>query len=350
MPPRGGINRTNLDKKTAAGLLPEQSTLTLQEALRDSIARRSGVRAMNVMYVPANVVNGDTITIDGETYELDIINTDSSVNTANTDDTGPLNATDTVSLVTTTAAPGTAISVGDVIRIENELLLVLRKISTTQYVCARAYAGSAIATHVKNTDVFVSDSVPTNVSIPLVTTLTPAAFAIAFVAVFNYAPPDGESAPARAGSQSATFIAYSLGTKLQVLLLAVDAGVNVAATTEEFANSTDNVWANATMVGGKDPAVAGVEASERAVTAAEELAGELHFAFPFAVRSAVVQVRVTATGQRVSFTGQVIVAYAETTTEVLPSSIVTVKNTGPASTAYITGFDSTMTVTIIAFE
>lgn len=350
MPPRGGLKRRNLSKRLEAGLLPEQSTLALQLALQASLARRPGVRAVNTLYTPANLVNGDTITIGADTYEVDIINTDSGVNTHTV--TGALLGTGTVASVTLTAAPATALAAGDVIRIENELMLILRVISTTNVVVARAYAGSSIATHAANTDVFVSDSAPAdNISVPLVTTLTPAIFGPAFEAVFNWTPPTGEDAPERTQTEGVSnLVAYDLGSKLYMLFVAQEPGVNVTATTEDFSNSTDNVWANATMVGGQDALVGGVEIAGRAVTSAEELAGDMHFAFPFTVRAVVIQMFVTATGQKVDFTGDVVIAYAETTTEVLPATIVTVRNTGPASTAYITPFASTHTINVIAFE
>lgn len=314
---------------------------------RDQVGLRPGANAHNLMYVPANVVNGDTITIGDDTYEVDIINTDSSVNT-----NVALNGTDTISLVTTATAPATAISVGDVIKIESEFLLVLRKVSTTSYVCFRAYAGSAIASHLTNQDVIVSDSVPTggHISIPLVTTLTPAAFAISFAAVFNYETPAQETTTTRTQTEGEDFTAYSLGTKTAILIVANEPGVNVTATTEDFSASTDNVWANATMVGGLDPAIARSESVSRAVTSAEELDGYMFFAFPFTVRSVTVEMIITATGQRVYFSGEVLIGFAETTTEVLPATIVTIANVGPASTSYIVGFAATNTLTLTAWE
>jgi hypothetical protein len=353
---RGGIKLKNLHASLAAMLLPQQATQALQEALQGQVGTRPGANASNMLQVPANVANGDTITIGDDVFEVDIINTDSAVNTANDDDTGPLNNTDTVSLVTLGAAPATAISAGDVIKIESEMMLVLRKLSTTQYVVYRAYAGTSIATHAKDLDVIVSDSVPTNISVPLVTTLTPAAFGPAFAAVLNWEPPADESAPARtatigvtANADGHTFTAYSLGAGQEILVAADTAGADTTATTEDFSNSTDNVWANATMVGGVDAGVTGHEVQVRTATAAEELAGRMVFFFPFTVRAAAVRVR-TSAGVVKAFTGTVLVGTNETTGEALPDSTVQVRNVGAASTAYAVVFAATDVLEVEAWE
>lgn len=350
---RGGIKVENLHPSLVARLLADLGTgIADNEALQARIGTRPGVRAMNLLVVPANVVNGDTIVVGADTFEVDIINTDSGVNTANTA-AGALAGTGTHALVTLGGAPATAISAGDVIRIENELLLVLRKLTTTTYVCARAYGGSVIAAHAQNLDVFVSDSVPVGtISVPLVGTLTPAAFAPAFVAVFNFEPPDGESAPARTSTVGADFTALptvGLDAGQQILVVKDEAGEDATATTEEFANSTDNVWANATMVGGVDPGVAASEASSRAATASEELVGEMHFFFPFDVRSAIVTVR-TSAGVVKAFAGTVLIGQVESTDATLPATSVSVQNVGAASTAYAAPFAATDIVTVHAFE
>lgn len=343
----GGIRLTSLSKEVVDRLLQGVSD-------DGEVALRPGAKAIAVMYVPANLVNGDTIVVGADTFEVDIINTDSGVNTANDDATGPLNGTDAVSLVTVTAAPGTVIDAGALLRIENEILKVLRKISTTQYVCARGRCGTTIATHVKNTDVFVSDAAPaSNIPVGLVATLTPAVFGPAFVEEFNNAIAGGERATAKASTEYANFTAVpgiGLAVGQEIVLIANEPGVDLTATTEDFANSTDNVWGAATFTGGLEPASAAQECVERVPTASEELVGEMHFAFPFTVRAVLVQIRITATGQQLAFTGSVQKGYVESTDATLPSTVVTLRNLGPASTAYIQPFAATHTVTVLAFE
>lgn len=356
---KGGIKVDQLHPSLVARLLADLGEgVAANEAQQAMIGTRPGVRAMNVLAVGANVANGDTLVIgahgevDEQTFEVDIINTDSGVNTADSA-AGALLDAGTVALVTLGAAPATAINPGDVIRIENELLLCLRSLSTTQKVCARAYGGSVRAAHAQNLDVFVSDSVPpANVSVPLVTTLTPAAYAVALIAVFNWTPPTSESAPARTTSQDGSYTAVptvGLGAGAQIVFLADEAGEDDTATTEEFSNSTDNVWANATMVGGKDPGVAASESSVRAVTATEELLGEMHFAFPFIPSAAIVFVR-TSAGAVKLFTGTVLIGYVESTDATMPSNTVTLRAVGAASTAYATILAAGDVVTVLAFE
>ena len=353
MATRGGIKVESLHKSLVARLLPDLGEgVAANEAQAARIGTRPGVRAMNSLVVPASVVNGDTIVFGSSTFEVDIINTDLAVNTANTA-AGALAGTGTHALVTLGAAPATAVAAGQVHRIENELLLVLRVLTTTTYVVARAYGGSAIAAHAQNLDVFGSDANPaSNISVPLVTTLTPAAFAPAFVATFNFTPPTGEDRPARTSDLIDDYTALptvGLDAGQQILVVANEAGVDVTATTEEFANSTDNVWANATLVGGVDPGVAASESSSRVVTASEDLQGEMHFFFPFTVRTAVVSVRTTA-GVIKSFAGTILIAQVESTDATLPAGAVSIQNVGAASTAYAAPFAATDVVTVTAFE
>lgn len=351
MRPAGyGIQEAQLDARVRAKLLADGTDSA-------AVAQRPGTKALAVLYVPANLVNGDVFTVAGVTFEVDIINTDSGVNTANDDVTGPLSASESVSLLTTTAAPATAINAGDLLAVESEMMKVLRKLSTTQYVVARGRCGTAIAAHAKNLDVIVSDAAPAaNVPVGLVTTLTPAAFAPAAVEEFLNAAAGAErataKAPTAAVSDAYTPVAIALNGTVggQIIFIANEPGVDAAAVSEEFTNSTDNVWGAATFTGGLDAAVGGLECVSRVATASEELAGEMHFAFPFTVREVIVAMEVDSTGQRVFFSGAVKKAYVESTDVTLPATVVTLRNVGPASTAYITGFASTHRVTVLAFE
>jgi hypothetical protein len=345
----GGIRLTSLAKEVVDRLL----TGTTDYA---KVATRPGVCAQALLNLPANLVNGDVLTIEGVTFEVDIINTDSGVNTADVLATGALNGTDDTSLVTLGAAPATAINAGDFIRIENEIMKVMRKLSTTQYVVKRARCGTTLASHAQNLDVFVSDAVITSGNIPvgLVTTLTPAVFGPALVQEFNNLARGAFERPvAKASPTTLTdaWIAHPvLSAGQQILFTKRTAGADVTALTEEFANSTDNVWSAATNVGGQAAGVLASEVSERVPTAVEELLGEMHFAFPFTARFVQVNMRVTATGQQVFFNGAVQKGYVESTDATLPATIVTVRNVGPASTAYITPFASTHTVQVVAWE
>jgi len=323
---------------------------------QDAVALSPGAKAVAVLYIPANLVNGDTITIDGEVFEVDIINTDSGVNIENVA-ASALNGTDAVSLLTTDGAPASVWEAGDLLRIENEIVKILRKLSTTQYVIARGRCGTTVATHAHNTDINESDAAPAaNIPVGLVTTLTPAVFGPALVEEFLNAAAGAERATAKAPtaalSDAYTPVAIDNGSVQngQIVFIAAEAGEDDTAVAEEFSNSTDNVWGAATFTGGLDKAVARVTCVSRVPTASEELVGEMHFAFPFTVREVLVQMEVEATKQQVFFSGAVQKAYAGSSDIPLPGTVVTLRNVGPASTAYITGFAATNRVKVLAFE
>lgn len=344
----GGIKLTSLAKEVVDRLLQGTGDYA-------KVGTRPGACAIALLNLPANLVNGDVLTIEGVTFEVDIINTDSGVNSADSA-AGALNGTDDTSLVTLAAAPATAINAGDLIRIENEIMKVMRKLSTTQYVVKRGRCGTTIAAHLQNLDVFVSDAVITSGNIPvgLVTTLTPAVFGPALVQEFNnlargaFERPVAKAAPTTLTDAWLAHPALSAGQ--QILFTKRTAGADVTALSEEFSNSTDNVWSAATNTGGQAAGVLASEAVQRVPTAVEELLGEMHFAFPFTVRQAQIAMRITATGQRVFFNGALQLGYVESTDATLPGTIVTVRNQGPASTAYITPFSVSHTVEIYAFE
>jgi hypothetical protein len=344
----GGIKIRNLHAEVQARLLAESGLAAMT-------ATRPGVRASVVLNLPANVANGDVFTVDGTTFEIDIINTDSGVNTV--DSALGVLADEAVSLLTLSAAPATAIDAGNLVRVESEIMKVARKLSTTQYVVIRGRCGTAIAAHLQNLDVIVSDAAPaSNVPVGLVTTLTPAVAGPAIIEEFNNLAAGGERATAKAPPTTLTDefqalpSALGLGAGQEILFVAREAGANLAAVSEEFANSTDNVWSAATFTGGVDPAVLGVAVAVRVPTAVEELLGQMHVALPFTPRAIIVEMKITSTGQRVFFNGAVLNGYVESTDATLPATIVTLRNVGPASTAYITPFAVTHTITVIALE
>lgn len=344
---QGGLDVGNLSPRLVARILPDQGSVALNAALRDSLAVRPGVCAVANLYVPANVVDGDTIVIGADTFIVDIINT-STGSTC----TGLATGTADPTTLTLNQAPALTIAAGDLLLIESEILKVVRKISSTVYVVARGRCGTTAATHANGTTVKQSDAAhATYIPIGLVTTLTPAVFGPALVDEFtNAATAGGEVCASKAPTENANFTAYALEVGQQILFKAIEPGVDVTATTEEFTASTDNVWGAATFTGGQDAAVLSSDIATRVPTAAEELVGQMHFAFPFTVREVIVQMVITATGQQVAFQGQVLKQYAESTDVALPGTVVTLRNVGAASTAYITGFAATNTVKVLAFE
>lgn len=132
---------------------------------------------VGVLELRANVVDGETVTIGTDVYQIDIINTDSTDNTAGGDWN---NLTDPLT-VDCTGFAILALGVGDLLRIENEIMKVTAiDPATDEYTFARGRCGTAPAAHADAVDIYISD-VPGMLDVPIgmVTTLTPVVFAAA---------------------------------------------------------------------------------------------------------------------------------------------------------------------------
>lgn len=140
---------------------------------------------VGILDVIANVADGETVTIGADVYELDVINTDSTDNTAGgswNNVTDPL----TVDL----AGAGYAnvrgvIGEGDLIRIENEIMKCTAIVGT-DHTFSRGRSGTANAAHADAEDIYISaapggpGAPPANFLVGLVATLTPTQFAAAW--------------------------------------------------------------------------------------------------------------------------------------------------------------------------
>lgn len=126
----------------------------------------------------ANVANGETVTIGADVYEVDIIDTDSTDDTAGGNWN---NTTDPLTIDCTGFALLAAVAVGDLIRIENEIMKITAIDPVTDEITFdRARCGTAAAAHADAKDIFVSDAPGmANIPIGLVTTLTAVQFATA---------------------------------------------------------------------------------------------------------------------------------------------------------------------------
>lgn len=123
------------------------------------------------------VANGEAVTIGAETYQIDVINTDSTDNTAG----GSWNNVTDPLTVDCTGFAILALGVGDLLRIENEIMKVTAiDPATDEYTFARGRCGTTPAAHADAVDIYIS-AAPGMVNIPigLVTTLTAVAFATA---------------------------------------------------------------------------------------------------------------------------------------------------------------------------
>lgn len=263
---------------------------------KDRVVLRPGTKAVGILRVAASVAEGETVTIGSNVFEVDIVNTDSTVNTSG----GDLNNTsDPVSV--TWAAHGKA--AGDLFRVENEILKILRVLSVNEVVAARGRSGTAAATHADGLDIFHSVTPPAaNIPVGLVATLTPAAFTPALVDEIINAKAGGERATAKASTIYGTHTAVSLQTGAEMLLEAVSPGVLATALAETLAGA-NNLWSAAAMAGGSAAAIKKIGLQERVPTASEVALGFIRFSFDFTPTFVRVSVRTTATGVPVAWVG-----------------------------------------------
>lgn len=306
----GGIRRTNLAQEV-------QNLLLSDPSYQGKLALSPGVKAQGLLRVAANVVNGETVTIGSNVFEVDIINTDAAVDTVGAidDETNPV-------LVTTDGAHGK--EAGDLIRLENEILKVISAPSTTTMVCARARCGTAIASHADNTDVYESDAAPaSNIPVGLVTTLTPAAFTDALVAEINNALAGAYRLTAKASTifdpganaddEDREGKVVAVGpTDNEVLIVSALPEALALATTETLAGA-NNAWSAATMTGGRAAGIRSVQTVARVPTAVEVAVGKMYFDFPFTPTTVDVKVITTATGVAVAWGGSVAIAAGRVT-------------------------------------
>ena len=132
---------------------------------------------VGVLEVVDDVVDGETVTIGSDTYQIDIINTDSTDDTAG----GNWNNTTDPLTVDCTGMAILALGVGDLLRIENEIMKVTGiDPATDEYTFARGRCGTTAAAHADAEDIYISDA-PGMLDIPIgmVATLTPTVFAAA---------------------------------------------------------------------------------------------------------------------------------------------------------------------------
>jgi len=235
-----------------------------------------GRRAVNALRLASNVASTETVTIGTDVFEVNIVNTDSTVNVSNGD---LATGTPAVSGITF-AAHGR--SVGDLIRVENEIMKVIGVPTANKVIVRRGHSGTTKATHADATDIFVAGTPATagRIEVGLVTTLTPAAFGAALVAVNN-----------SEGAQQVTAEVIAAG---EVAIYANQVGAVALACTETL-GGTNNAWAAATMYGGKAAGQRRISMQRRAPNATEVALGNVHFVFDFVPVPITVRVVVTAT-------------------------------------------------------
>lgn len=280
---------TSMDENSDDYVASQKAIVTYVTAQLSELVD-TGRKSFGLLSVPTDVVNGQTVTIGTDVFEVDIINTDSTDDTAG----GSWNNTTDPLIIDLTGYThlDTELEVGALIRVGNEIMKVTAK-NGPWHTFARGRCGTTNAVHANAANIYTSDSHPTNLPVGLVTTLTPAAFIAALVAEIN--------APLGAAAQSGLVTAYDLTTAM--LIVAKTVGTAVLATTETLAGA-DNVWTTgATMVAGRAGGSRQSCSIQYVPTAADVTLGTIVIPLPFTPAFYSADVRVTATGIRQAWNG-----------------------------------------------
>ncbi|MES2395046.1 MAG: hypothetical protein V4549_03545 [Bacteroidota bacterium] len=242
--------------------------------LNDSLGvNDDGVPMKNVLRVASAVVSAQTVTIGPDVYEIEIVNTDSTDDTANGDFN---NITPTITVVgAVTRYSNTTFTPGALIRIQNEILRVT-DVDGDDVTFRRGASGTTTATHADGQNIYVGDGIAggSTVAVGLVTTLTPAVFTPALAYDIN-----------TAGSLS--LLATSLQSGAEMLLESADeqGGTPIASglsiTCSETLAGSNNGWANTSTVSGKDAGARKVAVLSHTVLAVEVALNALRISLPF---------------------------------------------------------------------
>jgi hypothetical protein len=245
----------------------------------------AGRAASQILRILANVTQNDPNVIGSDTYRAANIATDSTKTVTGLATTGPGNSPQAT---ITMAAHG--LKVNDVIRIENEIMLVIGVLNVNQIVVRRGTHGTSIATHADATAIFVEVALGGG-SIPVAMNngVTPTLYTASLVWAIN-----------NLGRERVKAYLIDVNT---VLVVACDrpakdggaprSGASAIATTETF-TSGSNVWDAATLAGGRD--AGGVEMIRHVPTAAQVTAGKIVLAFPYVPVVEAIYAQVTSSG------------------------------------------------------
>lgn len=276
-----------LDTNTVDGTNPIYINVGDEEAcefvqVEDSLGvNDAGVPMKNVLRVASNVASAETVTIGSDVYEVEIVNTDSTDDTANGDFNNTTNPLEVVDAVTRYA--NITFEEGMLLRIQNEILRVT-EVDGDNVTFKRGVSGTTNATHANGQDMFVGDGIAggSTVAVGLVTTLTPAVFTPALVDDIN-----------NDGSENVK--GTSLQSGAEMLLESANApGGTVAASTDAIActetlGGSNNAWASATMVSGKAAGARSVAMFNHTVLAVEVALDKVRLSLPFTPSGFIVQ-------------------------------------------------------------
>lgn len=301
-----------VDTNTVNGTNPEwintgDETACQFVQLSDSLGvDDAGVPMKNVLRVAANVASAETVTVGADVYEVEIVNTDSTDNTAN----GDFNNTTNPLVVTGAVAryPNSALSVGRIIRVQNEMLRVTAN-DGANVTFARGVSATTIATHADGQDIFKGDGIAggSTIAVGLVTTLTPAVFTPALVWDINHRGTELMKATSlQSGAEMLLESAATVGGAV--------APSATATACSETLGGTNNAWASATMVSGKAAGARKVSVFTHTILQGEVDLNILRISLPFTVAGFIVNAydtngvfrgslsdQITKTGNRIEY-------------------------------------------------
>ncbi|KKM89280.1 hypothetical protein LCGC14_1250300 [marine sediment metagenome] len=308
---------------------------TLADAkLASSLVKDVGALANGVLRVTGVTVDGQTVTIGSDIFEIDPITVDSTDDTEGgnwNNVTDPLTVTMTSALYPQIGVGGAVpLVVGELIYIGTEYLRVTGIVSD-DVTFERGAGGSSAATHADAQDIFVSAGTPAPTDIPVGVqgTFSAAVVTPILAATIN------EDAGVAGQANAVDAVSLSAGA---VMLITADAvGAVVLATTETHGNGA---WDTTAMRRGAVAAVRSVYRTAVVPDSEEVTANEIMIPLPFDPVAVVVQIKVTSTGVNKLWVGDTIITAASSPVP----AYVTLNNDGA------TNFDGSDTITVIAFE
>jgi hypothetical protein len=198
--------------------------------------------AHNTLLLAADVIAAETVTIGSDVYEVEIVNTDSTDDTANDD----FNNTTNPLLVAgaNVSYPGVfGQAVGDLVRIGTEIMRITVK-GATDLTFQRGVSGTTNAVHADAADIFIGDGIAggSTVAVGLVATLTAAAFAAALIPDIN-------------SEGTEPFTAAADGTSVEITAIADGVSGNSVACAETLTGA-GNEWVSSVTFGGTNAGTA----------------------------------------------------------------------------------------------
>lgn len=266
-------------------------------AIQDLAAAIGGANYVAALRLAANVADQETITIGNDAFEVHSVATDTTVNTAS----GELANTTAVVDLTVTAH---GLTVGRILRVENEYMQISSVKSVDVVRVTRGYAGSTIASHANGADIYKGAQAVASgkVALPIAGTLTPTAASAVFKTGIEALSTHGVSVKV---------------VSVNELLLSYPADAGVALACAETLAGVNNAI-DAAFHGGLPPGSAVSVTVSRVPTAMEVALGNMHFVFPFTVCSVQAAVLTTATGAAVAWDGA----------KAMSGAVVTLDNAG----------------------